>query len=147
MAAIRYMIHHRLKSSTEVETLAIPSEAHLDEDAIGAFVEGQLGESESGSVISHLIACGSCRANSARLIHLESQIVAEDDSTIPEESPSRLRQFLEGLASQVIPRSNEDVVFAYQNPPEDTDEVKKVAAESTPDKPKQTDSSTEPESK
>lgn len=145
MAAIRYMIHHRLKSMPDVE--AILSEAHLDEDAIGAFVEGHLGESESAAIVSHLIACASCRANSARLIHLESQIIAVDDSTIPDESPSRLRQFLEGLASQVIPRSNEDVVFAYQNPPEDTDESKKVAAEATLDKPKQTDSTTEPESK
>ena len=140
MAAIRYMIHHRLKSMPYVETIL--SEGHLDEDAIGAFVEGRLGESESAAIVSHLIACGSCRANSARLIHLESQVVAEDDSTIPEESPSRLRQFLEGLASQVIP-SNEDAVFAYQNP--ETDENAK-AAKPTPDKAKPTDSSKKPDS-
>jgi hypothetical protein len=50
------------------------------------------------------------------LIKLESLLTSDDEVTIPEESPSRLRQWLDGLASQVVPSSGEDAVFAYQNP-------------------------------
>lgn len=120
MEAIRYMIQQRLRSCPQVETMPIASGAHLDEDAISAFVECRIGENESASIVSHLVACGSCRDATARLIRLESFSIADDEVTTPEESPSRLRQFLEGLASQVVPSSGEDAVFAYQNP--DTDQ-------------------------
>ena len=57
---------------------------------------------------------------------------AEDESTMTEEAPSRLRQFIQRFASQVIPSSSEDAVFAYQNPDENVEKP----AETTPDKPK-----------
>ena len=132
MEAIRAMVHGRLNSFASVKTEPISATLHLDEDAMSAFVEGQLGEDETRSIISHLTSCGSCRDFTARLIRLESTFTADEESTMVEEMPSRLRRFLKGLASQVIPSSGEDAVFAYQNPDENVEKP----AETTPDKPK-----------
>jgi hypothetical protein len=128
-AAIRYMIHHRLKTYTEVEAL----DAHPDEDTVSAFLEGQLDEPGSSQMVSHLIACGSCRHTTAQLTRLDSPINAEDDSTLKDEGLGRVRLLLEGLASRVMPSSEEDVVFAYQNPSEVSTEV----IEPAPDEPDQ----------
>ena len=132
MEVVRTMVHCRLNSLAGVKTESISAAAHLDEDAMSAFVEGQLSEDETRSIISHLTSCGSCREFTARLIRLESTFTAEDESTMVEETPSRLRRFLEGLTSQMIPSSGEDAVFAYQNPDENVEKP----AEITPDKPK-----------
>jgi len=131
MEAIRAMVHGRLNSFASVKTEPISATLHLDEDAMSAFVEGQLGEDETRSIISHLTSCGSCRDFTARLIRLESTFTADEVSTVVEDAPSRLRQFLERLASQVIPSGGEDAVFAYQNPDENVEKP----AETTPDKP------------
>ncbi len=135
MAAIRYMIHHRLKTYTEVGTL----DAHPDEDTVSAFLEGQLDEAGSSQMVSHLITCGSCRHTTAQLTRLDSQINTENDSPLKDEGLGRVRLLLEGLASRVVPSSEEDVVFAYQNPSELMTEVN----ESTSDEPAQTQSSPE----
>ena len=132
MEAVRAMVHGRLNSFASVKTEPISATLHLDEDAMSAFVEGQLGEDETRSIISHLTSCGSCRDFTARLIRLESTFTADEVSTVVEDAPSRLRQFLERLASQVIPSGGEDAVFAYQNPDENVEKP----AETTPDKPK-----------
>ena len=129
------MVHCRLNALAGVTTEPISAAAHLDEDAMSAFIEGQLSESENRSIISHLTSCGSCRDFTASLIRLESTFTADDESTMVEETPSRLRQFLERFASQVIPSSGEDAVFAYQNP----DENEEKPGETTPDKPKDKD--------
>jgi hypothetical protein len=62
----------------------------------------------------------------------------EDEVSVPEHNPSRLRQWLEDLAAQVVPSTGEDAVFAYQNP--DTDQDADDLA-----KPERKDSATEPE--
>ncbi len=132
MEVVRTMVHCRLNSLAGVKTEPISAAAHLDEDAMAAFVEGQLSKNETRSVITHLISCGSCRDFTARLIRLESTFTADEESTVVEEAPSRLRQFLERFASQGIPSGGEDAVFAYQNPDENVEKP----AETTPDKPK-----------
>jgi len=132
MEAVRAMVHGRLNSFASVKTELISATLHLDEDAMSAFVEGQLGEDETRSIISHLTSCGSCRDFTARLIRLESTFTADEVSTVVEDAPSRLRQFLERLASRVIPSGGEDAVFAYQNPDENVEKP----AETMPDKPK-----------
>jgi anti-sigma factor ChrR (cupin superfamily) len=132
MEVVRAMVHCRLSFLAGVKTESITAAAHLDEDAMAAFVEGQLSENETQSIIIHLTSCGSCRDLTARLIRLESSFAADDESTIVEEAPSRLRKFLAGLASQVIPSGGEDAVFAYQNPDENVEKP----ADPTPDKPK-----------
>src|SRR5437660_119832 len=132
MKAVRTMVHCRLNSLAGVTTESISAAAHLDEDAMSAFVEGQLSENETGSIITHLTSCGSCREFTARLIRLESTFTADEESLMVEDAPSRLRQFLERFASQVIPSGSEDAVFAYQNPDENVEKP----AETTADKPK-----------
>ena len=132
MEAVRAMVHGRLNSFASVKTEPISATLHLDEDAMSAFVEGQLSENETRSIISHLTSCGSCRDFTARLIRLESTFTVDEVSTMVEDAPSRLRQFLERFASQIIPSSGEDAVFAYQNPDENVEKP----AETTPDKPK-----------
>jgi len=114
LLAIGYMIQERLKAHTKAESTGTSLGAHPDEDTICAFVEARLGADESLPVVSHLIACGVCRRATAQLVRLESQLDENDDFAL-EESPGRLRLFLDGLASRIT-RPDEDAVFAYQNP-------------------------------
>ena len=117
------MIHHRLNSVSRIDD-ALPADSHLDEDTITAFVEGRIGSSVSQSVLSHLVACATCRYESAQLIRLESEIQNQLDSpSVADEESNRLRLFLDSLRSAVT-GSNEDVVFAYQNPPADDEDAK-----------------------
>src|SRR5437588_8222449 len=107
MEVVRAMIHCHLNSLAAVKAESIFGDAHLDEDAMSAFVEGLLSENENRSIITHLTSCGSCRDFTARLIRIESTFTAEDESKMTEEAPSRLRRFLEGIASRVIPSGSE----------------------------------------
>jgi hypothetical protein len=130
------MIHHRLSTYTEVEAL----EAHPDEDTICAFIEGRLEEDTSSQMVSHLIVCGSCRRITAQLTRFDSPLNVADDSPLEDAGPGSLRLFLQGLASRMLPEAEEDVVFAYQNPPETINE----AVDTSGDEPHQTESSPEP---
>lgn len=112
--AIREMIDHRLKSLSAAETVTLSPESHLDEDTISAFVEGRLATNESRPILSHLTACGLCRRASAHLVRLENQVEAEIPAQAAAEEPGRLRAFLSDLTSVV--KTDEEVVFAYQNP-------------------------------
>ena len=127
------MIHQRLKTRLPAESP--PSETHLDEDAICAFVEGRLEEAESSPVVSHLIACSSCRHTTAQLIRLGSRFDPETEATALEESPGRMRLLLERLASRLTPSLEEDAVFAYQDPLAEPDRGTEVVTESKPEKP------------
>lgn len=126
--AIRYMIEQRLKARLANES---PSSEHLDEDAICAFIEGRLEETEASPVISHLIACTSCRQTTAQLVRLESQFDTETESTALEENPGRVPSLLERLASRLAPSFEEDAVFAYQDP--SADQSTDVVTESKPE--------------
>lgn len=128
--AIRYLIHQRLKTRLPAEP---PSSEHLDEDVICAFVEGRLEESESSPVISHLIACASCRQTTAQLIRLESQFDPETESTALEENSGRVPSILERLASRLAPSFEEDAVFAYQEPSAEPEVVTETKPEKVED--------------
>ena len=139
------MIHQRLKTRTPAQSLPVPLDVHLDEDAIGAFVEGRLEEAESSSVITHLVACASCRHTTAQLVRLESEFNPENDSTAADESPGRLRQFLERTAARVTPSVDEylgDSVVAYQLPAE-PDQDSEGTTQKTPAELEPTESITE----
>ena len=129
--AIRYMIHERLRARLAMESLSL--ESHLDEDTICAFVEGRLEEAESSPVISHLIACTSCRQTTAQLIRFGSQFDAETESAALEENPGRVRQLLDRLGSHVAPPFEEDTVFAYHDPSAESDQRTDVITESKPE--------------
>jgi hypothetical protein len=134
---IRYMIHQRL--TTRLPAESPPVEGHLDEDTVCAFVEGRLEETESSPVVSHLIACASCRQTTAQLIRLGSRFDPETESAALDESPGRVRLLLERLTSRLTPSFEEDAVFAYQDPSAEPDHGKELIAESPPEKPEDGD--------
>jgi anti-sigma factor RsiW len=139
------MIHQRLKARLPAESLPAPFDVHLDEDAICAFVEGRLEEAESSPVISHLVACASCRHTTAQLVRLESEFNPENDLTAADESPGRLGSFLERAAARVTPSLEEytgDSVFAYEIPAEEPQDTE-VTSQTTPAKLEPTESITE----
>ncbi len=121
--SIRRLIHARLgHQSMEESHAASGAGAHLDEDALSAFVEGRLGERESAPLVSHLVACGFCRRITAQLIRLEEELGEVTESMpmpVTEEGQGRLRRFLTELSERVLPSSEEDAVFAYHAPAED----------------------------
>jgi hypothetical protein len=121
-AVIRNLIDQRLKTRTPAGSPPGTAGPHLDEDVICAFVESRLEEPESLPIISHLVACASCRQTTAQLIRFESQFDSEPDVTTPEESPGRVQLLLERLASGLIPSFSEDAVFAYQSPADESEQ-------------------------
>ena len=117
---MRRMIHEHLQRRAMVAPPML-SAAHLDEDALSAFLEGRLSESEAVPVTSHLVYCGFCRRITAQLVRLESELGESEITTIagPEE-PGRIRRLLQDLAARVLPAADDDAaVFAYHAPAED----------------------------
>ncbi|MFY9619939.1 MAG: hypothetical protein WAM70_13315 [Pyrinomonadaceae bacterium] len=112
---MRDIVAQRLKSVAASELSNLPAGSHVDEDLIAAFVEGRLTDLECKPVLSHLAACGLCRRTSAQFVQLENQI---DDEVSPagDEEPGRLEALLARLRS-AVPSANDEVVFAYENPP------------------------------
>ena len=136
--AIGSLIEERLKARTLTDPTNVALGAHLDEDTICAFVEARLGADESSPVVSHLIVCGVCRRTTAELARLESQL-DDDESTVYDEGPGRVRTFLDGLATRLIPSSGEDTVFAYQNPVTDAELEAKTEPSSDSESPAKDD--------
>lgn len=124
---LRRIVHEHLRRRASLAQSPTVG-AHLDEDALNAFVEGRLSEIESAPLIKHLVSCINCRQITAQLVRLEMEI-ADDAVGAPlsTEKPGHIRTFLSELAARVLPSSNEDVVFAYHAPADDfekKDEVK-----------------------
>lgn len=117
---MRRMIHGHLVRRAETGATAASyfAGSHLDEDALSAFVEGHLTERESAPIISHLVACNSCRRFTAELVRLDFEVGSTEVSAPPpSKEPGRIRRLLEDLASRVLPESDE--VFAYHAPADD----------------------------
>ena len=99
---------------------------HIDEDSLSAFVEGTLNARESDSIVSHLVACGPCRYDTAELIRLDLAFAEEETSVIADTSvqPARLSEVLSGLFSKIF-GSTEGAVFAHEEKKDDgTEETK-----------------------
>lgn len=135
-AAIRCLIERRLKTRTAAESPLAPLTAHLDEDAICAFVEARLDEAESLPVISHLVACSPCRRTTAQLIRLESRFEEENVGAARNEGPGRVHQFLERLSAGLTP-SFEAEVFGYQSPADEPEQ--EVTEQDTPGESEESD--------
>ena len=120
--AMRRMIHQHLQGHA-LTVAPVLMGAHMDEDALNAFVEGRLTETESAPVIKHLVACGYCRHATSQLVRLEAETgPAADPATLASpqgEEPGRIRRLLEDLAARVLPSSDEESVFAYHAPADD----------------------------
>lgn len=125
---MREIVAQRLKSVAASELSNLPAGAHVDEDLIAAFVEGRLTDTECKPVLSHLAACGLCRRTSAQFVQLENQIDA-DIVTPADEEPGRLEALLARLRS-AVPTPNDEVVFAYENPPSEAEGEKTTPEQS-----------------
>jgi hypothetical protein len=121
--SIRLMVQARLQRRELGDApVGATAGAHLDEDALSAFVEGCLGERESAPLIKHLVACGFCRRITAQLIRLDNELGALNETVERVEiadEPGRLRRFLADLAARALASSEDDAVFAYHAPAED----------------------------
>lgn len=141
---IRLMIHQHLQRNA-MHAPTLVANLHLDEDALSAFVEGRLTETESAPVIQHLVGCDFCRRATAELIRLESEVAAHEtpaQEAAPEE-PGRIRSLLENLASRVLPQSEGDAVFAYHAPAEDFKPKTETTASDAPEKKSEDESKAE----
>jgi anti-sigma factor RsiW len=93
---------------------------HLDEDALSAFVEGRLSETESAPLIKHLVSCTSCRHITAQLVRLDTELSGhETHVSVSIEEPGRIRRLLADLAARVLPSTEDNAVFAYHAPADD----------------------------
>jgi len=104
-----------LRLNTRLRDEVLPeSTVHPDEDMMNAFVEGQLTDVESRHLVSHLVRCAAC-------LHLTAQMISHEPEVDQLESPATsadergpLQRFLDSLASGLVPATNEDAVFAYE---------------------------------
>jgi hypothetical protein len=116
------MVHEHLRHGRASFAARQAVGAHLDEDALSAFIEGRLSEMESTPVVRHLVSCGSCRHITAQLIRLDTETSATESPTrapVSSEEPGRIRRLLESLASRVLPSTGDDEVMAYHAPADD----------------------------
>lgn len=88
--------------------------AHLDEDALSAFVEGRLTRNESSTILRHLVDCSFCLHVTSELTKLEMAF-SEDSVTasVPAVEPTRISDVLNGLLSRIFGTQNDGAVFAH----------------------------------
>jgi hypothetical protein len=124
------MVHLHLRRRALVAP-PFAAETHLDEDALSAFTEGRLSETESAPVVRHLIACSFCRHITAQLVRLDSEVgeTPPASATPATDEPGRIRRLLDSLAGRVFASHDDDAVFAYHAPAEDFEKDKTQDAE------------------
>lgn len=129
--ALRRMVDVHLRYREQVATAAATTSTgvrHLDEDSLAAFIGGNLSQTESVPLVSHLVGCGFCRRATAQLVRLESELAEMESVHAPQQQPEpgRIRRLLDSLAARVLPQSDEDAVFAYHAPAEDLQQTAKA---------------------
>ncbi|MEZ5305932.1 MAG: zf-HC2 domain-containing protein [Pyrinomonadaceae bacterium] len=106
------------QAGTSVET------AHLDEDLLTTFVEGNLTESEARPIVNHLAGCSYCLHVSAELLKL-SEVFAEEPAAIVSssvEAPTSIGEVLSGILSRIF-GSTEGAVFAHEEKEAEEDDA------------------------
>jgi hypothetical protein len=128
---LRRIVHEHLRRASLSPTS--PVGRHLDEDALSAFVEGRLSETESAPFIKHLVSCISCRHITAQLVRLDTELSGEEIPVpIPSEEPGRIRRLLADLAARVLPSTEDNAVFAYHAPADDFEKKDETKDEDHP---------------
>jgi hypothetical protein len=93
--------------------------SHLDEDALSAFVDGDLTRRENESFIAHLIDCSFCLHKTAELSQLRSAFEEEAYEVGTQSAqPAKISEVLSNLFSQLF-GSSDGVVFAHEEKKED----------------------------
>ena len=96
--------------------------AHLDEDSLTAFVEGNLGEREAQPMITHLVDCSFCRHVTAELVKLDLAFAEETPPVASAENqPTKVSEVLSGILSRLF-GTNDGAVFAHHEEEERPEE-------------------------
>lgn len=128
---LRRIVHAHLRRASLAP--ASPVGGHLDEDALSAFVEGRLSETESAPFIKHLVSCASCRHITAQLVRLDTELAGhETPAQVSTEEPGRIRRLLADLAARVLPSTEDNAVFAYHAPADDFEKKDEAKDEEHP---------------
>jgi hypothetical protein len=115
--------------ATRADRYTADTSAHLDQDSLAAFVEGNLSRREAGPVISHLVDCSFCRHITAELVRLDLEFEGETiERPIVSEEPSKISAVLNGLLSRIFGTAD-GAVFAHQ----ESEEEEKEPEDSTDD--------------
>jgi hypothetical protein len=122
---LRRIVHGHLRRASLLPTSMVGG--HLDEDALSAFVEGRLSETESAPFIKHLVSCTSCRHITAQLVRLDTELSGQETpAPISSQEPGRIRRLLADLAARVLPSTEDNAVFAYHAPADDFEKKDKA---------------------
>lgn len=104
------------------KTNEFETQAHLDEDSLTAFVEGNLSKREAQPMIAHLVNCSFCRHVTAELVKLDLAFAEETDPIAAVESqPTKVSEVLSGILSRLF-GTNDDAVFAHHEEEEESEE-------------------------
>jgi hypothetical protein len=118
---IERLIAVRLKARFQDESLPVSSVAHPDDDIFSAFIEGRLEETDSLSIVSHLVNCATCLHLTANLIRFEADMNEVSSSSMAGQDPGLLRKFLDRIAEGAVP-FDDHAVLAYQEKDASTDD-------------------------
>ena len=101
------------------------SQAHLDEDALTAFTEGNLTRREADPMIAHLSDCSFCRHKTAELVRLDLEFAELDTVTQMNEvrAPSKVSEVMSGILARLF-GGGESAVFAHEEKTEEEPEDK-----------------------
>jgi len=106
---------------------------HLDEDALAAFVDGDLTRRENESFIAHLVDCSFCLHKTAELSQLRSAFEEESlDLVIDAAQPAKISEVLGNLFARLF-GSGDGVVFAHEEKKEPEEKEEAEKGSSSPD--------------
>ena len=104
--------------------------AHLDDDSLTAFVEGNLNRRESQPIIKHLVDCSFCRHITAELVKLDYAFAGIEENqpvnVIKENEPSKISDVLNGLLSRIF-GTTDSAVFAHNEAEDEAENSEKPA--------------------
>jgi hypothetical protein len=115
-----------LKTRSAIAETDSRQSAHLDDDVLTAFVEGNLSEQEAMPVMKHMSDCSFCLHVSAELIRLDEAMGEETTSatTSVSSEPTKVGEVLGGILSRIF-GSGDGEVFAHEEKEDEADEETK----------------------
>jgi hypothetical protein len=104
---------------------------HLDEDALTAFVEGNLTSREADPMVAHMSDCSFCRHKTAELVRLDLAFAEMDEAPVADlySEPSRVSEIVSGILSRLF-GTGESAVFAHEEKKDEESESPKPDDES-----------------
>lgn len=127
------LIELYLKNRQKTSQAADLNELHLDEDALSTFVEGNLNQKESISIVKHLIDCASCRRATAEIVRLAESVerISTKDNVLTPSNSNSFLQFWKILNEKLISPIDQAAV-AYEDPEVEQTEDKLTQSSNSP---------------